>query len=92
MHDVGEVDPLVTVPIPVLCRVGLRSWYLAHTHSLRVVRADEHGRLPVASARRLRAQAASIQVTCTWLSVANSWLHYLDGATVSVVSLLDIRK
>ena len=51
VHDVGEVDPLVPVPVPVLRRIRRAARDLRDAHALRWVGADEHGWLAVARAR-----------------------------------------
>ena len=92
MHDVGEVHPLVAITIPVLGRIGLRARYLANTHSLRMVRAHQHGRLPVPRRAGLGAEPASVQVAAAGLRVAHTGLHDVDGSTGLVVTLLDIGE
>ena len=92
MHDVGEVHPLVAITIPVLGRIGLRARYLANTHSLRMVRAHQHGRLPVPRRAGLGAEPASVQVAAAGLRVAHTGLHDVDGAAGLVVTLLDIGE
>ena len=92
MHDVGEVHPLVAITIPVLGRIGLRARYLANTHSLRMVRAHQHGRLPVPRRAGLGAEPTSVQVAAAGLRVAHTGLHDVDGTAGLVVTLLDIGE
>ena len=51
VHDVGEVDPLVPVSVPVLRRIRRGARDLGDAHALRWVGADEHGWFAVARAR-----------------------------------------
>ena len=51
MHDIGKVDPLISVTIPILCRIRGCSWDLADTSHLRVVSAHKHRGLAMARAR-----------------------------------------
>lgn len=54
VHNVGEVDPLITATVTVLSRVGLGAWdwLTSSTHSRRVVGGpDEHRRFTVTRAR-----------------------------------------
>ena len=94
MHDVGEVDPLVAISVTVLRRVRCRARHLADSDPLRVVRADEHRRLPVASARGLRADRRSVQVSrLAWLRPwAHARLDYVDVARTARLALLDIAE
>ena len=50
MHDVGKIDPLVSVTIPILSRVWGCPWDLADASHLGVVGAHEHRRFTMACA------------------------------------------
>ena len=64
MHDVGEVYPLVATTVTVLSGIWLSTRSLTNAaHPLLVVSTHKHWWFAMTGARRLGANAASVQVS-----------------------------
>ena len=100
VHDVGEIDPLITTAVTVLCWVGLWTWdrLVNSTHSLGVISSHKHRGFPMACARGLRSDHGSCIHVCSYVWACVAYARLLDEMNLarscsrSLVSLLEVAK